>query len=89
MSFHGLFLGRLGRTNGKRAPFTAPSLVIGCKLVVNAYRKAVIRGVDDGGRLVWFDEAVLELGDSFRRKIDEDLARSRYGIVILSPRFFA
>lgn len=38
---------------------------------------------------VWFDEAVLELGDSLRRKIDEGLARCRYGVVILSPRFLA
>ena len=38
---------------------------------------------------VWFDEAVLELGDSLRRKIDEGLAQCKYGVVILSPRFFA
>lgn len=39
------------------------------------------------GVTVWFDEAVLEIGDSLRRKIDEGLARCRYGVVILSPRF--
>jgi hypothetical protein len=39
------------------------------------------------GVTVWFDEATLELGDSLRRKIDEGLARCRYGIVILSPAF--
>jgi TIR domain len=39
------------------------------------------------GVSVWFDEAVLEIGDSLRQKIDEGLARSRYGVVILSPRF--
>lgn len=38
---------------------------------------------------VWFDEAELTLGDSLRRKIDDGLARCRYGIVILSPRFLA
>ncbi len=37
------------------------------------------------GISVWFDEAVLELGDSLRRKIDEGLAKCRYGVVILSP----
>jgi hypothetical protein len=41
------------------------------------------------GVSVWFDEAVLKLGDSLRRKIDEGLARCRYGIVVLSPSFFA
>lgn len=41
------------------------------------------------GVSVWFDEAVLKLGDSLRRKIDEGLARCKYGIVVLSPSFFA
>jgi hypothetical protein len=41
------------------------------------------------GVSVWFDEAELEIGDSLRRKIDEGLARCRYGIVVLSPRFLA
>ena len=40
------------------------------------------------GLSVWFDEAVLKLGDSLRRKIDEGLAKCRYGVVILSPSFF-
>jgi TIR domain-containing protein len=38
---------------------------------------------------VWFDEAVLKLGDGLRMKIDEGLARCRYGIVVLSPTFFS
>lgn len=38
---------------------------------------------------VWFDEAELLLGDSLRQKIDHGLANSRFGIVILSPSFFA
>jgi hypothetical protein len=41
------------------------------------------------GLSVWFDEVVLEIGDSLRRKIDDDLARCRFGVVILSPHFFA
>lgn len=40
------------------------------------------------GLEVWFDEATLKLGDSLRAKIDEGLAHSRYGVVILSNRFF-
>jgi len=39
------------------------------------------------GISVWFDEAVLEIGDSLRRKIDDGLIRCRYGVVILSPHF--
>jgi hypothetical protein len=41
------------------------------------------------GVTVWFDEAVLKIGDSLRRKIEEGLARCRYGIVIISPAFLA
>ena len=42
----------------------------------------------DGFR-VWYDEFELSVGDSLRRKIDEGLRKSRYGIVVLSPAFFA
>ena len=38
---------------------------------------------------VWYDEFTLTLGDSLRRSIDRGLARSLYGIVVLSPCFFA
>jgi hypothetical protein len=31
----------------------------------------------------------LKVGDSLRRKIDEGLAKSRYGIVVLSKHFFS
>lgn len=41
-----------------------------------------------GGLKVWLDEEVLKPGDSLTRKIDEGLARSRFGVVILSKRFF-
>lgn len=41
------------------------------------------------GLRVWIDENELQLGDSLRRKIDHALAGSRYGVVVLSPAFFA
>lgn len=40
------------------------------------------------GVRVWLDELELTLGDSLRRKIDQGLSRSRYGLVVLSPAFF-
>lgn len=41
------------------------------------------------GRLrVWYDEFALSVGDSLRRSIDHGLANSRFGVVILSQRFF-
>ncbi|MDT4966920.1 MAG: hypothetical protein QOJ64_1657 [Acidobacteriota bacterium] len=41
------------------------------------------------GHAVWYDAFVLKVGDSIRRMVDEGLKSSRYGIVILSPAFFA
>ncbi|MCA0315062.1 MAG: toll/interleukin-1 receptor domain-containing protein [Candidatus Melainabacteria bacterium] len=40
------------------------------------------------GLKVWLDKSVIKIGDSLRRKIDEGLSKSRYGIVVLSPEFF-
>ncbi len=41
-----------------------------------------------GGLRVWYDEFELRIGDSLRRKIDRGLARSRFGVVVLSKAFF-
>jgi hypothetical protein len=41
------------------------------------------------GLRVWYDEFELRIGDSLRRKIDEGLARSRFGVVVLSHHFFS
>jgi len=38
---------------------------------------------------VWYDEFSLQVGDSLRRSIDSGLAKSRFGVVVLSPAFFA
>lgn len=38
---------------------------------------------------VWYDEFELRIGDSLRRKIDLGLARSRFGVVVISHSFFA
>lgn len=38
---------------------------------------------------VWYDEFSLRIGDSLRRSIDKGLKHARYGIVVLSPNFFA
>jgi hypothetical protein len=41
------------------------------------------------GIKVWFDAFELGIGDSLRRRIDQGLARSTFGIVIFSANFFA
>lgn len=48
------------------------------------YAELVRRGFS-----VWFDEATLKIGDSLAGEIDRGLASCRFGIVILSPAFFA
>lgn len=40
------------------------------------------------GISVWLDKTELVVGDSLRRKIDEGIRASRFGIVVLSPTFF-
>jgi hypothetical protein len=40
------------------------------------------------GLRVWLDRSVLTIGDSLRRKIDEGLGSSRFGVVVLSQAFF-
>lgn len=39
------------------------------------------------GLRVWYDEFELKIGDSLRRKIDHGLAKSRFGVVVLSKAF--
>jgi hypothetical protein len=55
------------------------------KSFVRQLQEALIKsGLD-----VWLDETNLTVGDSLRRKIDEALSKSRYGIVVLSHAFFS
>ncbi|NMC53377.1 MAG: DUF1883 domain-containing protein [Chloroflexi bacterium] len=55
-------------------------------------KDAIVRSLADalvkGGLRVWYDEFELKIGDSLRRKIDNGLAHSRFGIVVLSQAFF-
>jgi len=41
------------------------------------------------GYSIWYDEFALKVGDSLRQEIDQGLAQSRFGVVVLSPSFFA
>jgi hypothetical protein len=40
------------------------------------------------GLMVWYDRFELKMGDSLRQRIDQGLANSRYGIVVVSKVFF-
>jgi hypothetical protein len=52
-----------------------------------AIARPLYEALTAAGVTVWFDEAVLKIGDSLRRKIDDGLARCNFGIVIISPSF--
>lgn len=39
------------------------------------------------GLNVWYDEFELKIGDSLRRKIDQGLSKSKFGIVVISRSF--
>jgi hypothetical protein len=49
----------------------------------------LVDALRERGLSVWYDKFVLRIGDSLRRKIDAGISRSRFGIVVLSPSFFA
>lgn len=55
-------------------------------------KETFVRGLAEAlskeGLKVWYDEFSLSLGDSLRRKIDQGLSNSRYGVVVLSHNFF-
>lgn len=51
--------------------------------------RPLAHALQQAGLRVWYDEFELRIGSSLRRKIDEGLARSRFGIVVLSHSFFA
>ena len=54
----------------------------------DAVARPLARELQNRGVRVWIDEGEILLGDSLRRKIDEGLASSRFGLVVLSPSFF-
>jgi hypothetical protein len=51
--------------------------------------RPLAEALDHLGWDVWLDELRLTVGDSLSRQIDSALVKSRFGIVILSPMFFA
>jgi hypothetical protein len=53
----------------------------------DAVARPLAQALRQAGLSVWFDEFTLRLGDSLRRSIDHGLARSRFGIVVISPAF--
>lgn len=55
----------------------------------DVFVRPLAHSLQNVGLRVWYDEFTLRLGDSLRASIERGLAHSRYGIVVLSPSFFA
>ncbi len=54
----------------------------------DAVVRPLAQALQTAGLRVWFDEFALRIGDSLRQKIDQGLANSRFGVVVLSQAFF-
>ena len=48
-----------------------------------------VKDLNSLGVTTWYDKSQILWGDSTRKKIDEGLKKSRFGIVILSPNYIA
>jgi hypothetical protein len=44
--------------------------------------------LEERGVTVWFDEIKIKVGQSIRQAIEANIARCRFGVVIVSPNFF-
>lgn len=53
----------------------------------DSFVRALAENLRDNRVEVWYDEFSLKTGDSIRRSIDKGLAKSRFGIVVLSKAF--
>lgn len=51
--------------------------------------RALADSLRSKGAKVWYDEFTLRIGSRLRRSIDQGLASSRFGIVVVSANFFA
>ena len=49
--------------------------------------RPLANALKDKGIKVWYDDFELKIGDSLRRKIDQGLSQSRFGIVVISRSF--
>lgn len=54
-----------------------------------AVARPLAESLRQAGVTVWLDDFELKIGHSLRRRIDEGLASSRFGVVILSKSFFS
>lgn len=51
--------------------------------------RPLVEALKNKGVKVWYDDFELKLGDSLRRKIDQGLSKSRFGLVVISKSFIS
>lgn len=76
----------------EETPMTAPEWEVFVSHATEDKEEVVrplVKELESRSVRVWYDEFELRIGDSLRRKIDTGLARSRFGVVVLSRSFFA
>jgi hypothetical protein len=49
------------------------------------YARILCHAMEELGATVWFDESCLELGENFVLAIDRGIARSRIGVILVTP----
>lgn len=54
-----------------------------------SFVRPLVDALRESGITVWYDEATLRVGDGLRRSIEKGLAKSQYGVVIISKAFLA
>jgi hypothetical protein len=54
-----------------------------------AFVDQLVEALKASGVKVWYDAHELKVGDSLRTQIDKGLVESRFGVVVLSPNYFA
>ena len=55
----------------------------------DTFVRPLARALIAAGIKVWYDETTLRIGDNLRRSIDQGLAKSQYGLVVISKSFLA
>jgi hypothetical protein len=54
-----------------------------------SFARPLVTALQQRGLAVWFDETTLKVGDGLRRSIERGLAKSRFGVVIISQAFLS
>ena len=53
----------------------------------DGFVRPLAQALSEAGVKVWYDEFSLRLGDSLTRSIDQGLAGSAFGLLVISPHF--